>query len=139
MTFRDDVMLPCNLDHYLSCKLIQKLTNCKLTSMICVPTICCMLMYKWNHSNPHIVQVIDNLSCSADRKDRNEWVMTNLQDGQGAVMRDDQDGQDVFISTQDDDEPSRPIQKVQCSLASPELDSSTLREPARFHGQPNQV
>ena len=89
-----------------------------------------LLLCNCNHSNPHVVQVIDNLSCLLDRKERNRLVSSISQDGQAAVitpdqdrqdavMRTDQDGQDVVVSTQDDDEPSRPLHKVQRALSTP--------------------
>ena len=113
MTFRDVIMLPCNLD---ALPVVQ--THSKMNKLEghhydlynkYLLSIC-----KWTHSNPHIVQVIDNLSCFC-----NKWGSSISQDGQAAVIASDQDGQDVVISTQDDNEPSRPVPKIQRTLGTP--------------------
>ena len=136
-TFPDDVMLPCNLDALPVIQTHSKMDKLQLNNYnFCHNHM--LLLSNCNHSNPHVVQVIDNLSCLSDRKERNRWVSSISQDGQAAVitpdqdavmshdqdcqdvvMSHDQDGQDVVISTQDDDEPSRPIHKVQRALGTP--------------------
>ena len=52
-------------------------------------------------------------------QDGQDTVISHYQDGQDAVISHDQDGQYAVISIQDDDDPSRPIQKVQRILGSP--------------------
>ena len=129
MTFCDDVMLPCNLDALPVIQTHSKIDKLHVNDYDLFHNHM-LLLCKWNHSNPHIVQVIDNLSCLTDRKKRNRWVssvnqdgqaavITPDQDGQDVVMSHDQDGQDVVIITQDDDEQSRPIHKVQRARCTP--------------------
>ena len=88
------------LRHYLSYK-HSKINKLQVNDYV----LCCndmLLIGKWKYLNPYIVQVIDSLSYLSDRKDRNKWVISNSQD--------------VIISTQDDDEPSRLIHKAQRAL-----------------------
>ena len=136
MTFRDDVMLPCNLDalpvvqtHSKMDKLQAHHYHLYYKSLLC----------NCNHSNPHVVQVIYNLSCLSDRKERNRWVSPISQDGQDAVMSHDQDGQDVVISTQDDDEPSRQVHKVQRPLGTAWTELLYTDGTSRDRGHQNQV
>ena len=98
MTFRDDVMLPRNLD---ALPVIQ--THSKIDKLQVNDYNSCynhmLLICKCNYSNLHIVHVIHSLSCLSDRKERNKWVISSSQDGQHAVISDDLTLSQALIKT----------------------------------------